>query len=157
MSIHIQTNVKQHEFNNTCNMCLQLQRIADYHIKGTRISCIYVRIYVRICVWCCFKIGWDWIIVLLPVNYCWSHPVWVSVATGSRGDPPAPDWAPGGCSVQPGRPVCGHTGMEQGHEWCPEGGGGERKDNMLQYSYSHIAHMYKTQRAGNYSSNIQLS
>ena len=45
----------------------------------------------------------------------------MSGVTGSRGDPPAPDWAPCGCSVQPGRPVCGHTGMEQGHGWCPEG------------------------------------
>lgn len=54
MSIHIQTNVKQHEFNNTCNMCLQLQRIADYHIKGTRISCIYVRTYI--CTYMCMVV-----------------------------------------------------------------------------------------------------
>ena len=32
------------------------------------------------------------------------------------------------------------------------GGEGKRRDNMLQYSHSHIAQMYKTRRADNYSS-----
>ena len=31
-------------------------------------------------------------------------------------------------------------------------GEGKRRDNMLQYSHSHIAQMYKTRRADNYSS-----